>query len=135
MITTTIRNLFFGRERLWLIFMLNPDKNIGMIGFEVVGDTHSVGDGAYHYSIIKSASGIFVGFVHTHPGSDTTPSLSDRLTVAAWERALGKPLLNVVVSRNRKTYTVLYGGKEVPQDAIKFNWNTKIVHIKDLEAL
>lgn len=135
MITTMIRDLFFGREHLWLIFMLNPDKNIGMLAFEIVGDTHSVGDGARHYPIIKGAPRAFMGFVHTHPGSNTTPSLSDRLTVAAWERALGKPLLNVVVSQNRKAYTVLYGGKEIPQDSIKFNWNTKIVHIKNLEAL
>lgn len=34
-----------------------------------------------------------IGFVHTHPNTDASPSFTDHATMQAWVTALGKPLV------------------------------------------
>ncbi|HUG94404.1 MAG TPA: Mov34/MPN/PAD-1 family protein [Planctomycetaceae bacterium] len=41
-----------------------------------------------------------IGFLHTHPASEATPSRRDLATMRAWVSAFGKPLLCVIEGTN-----------------------------------
>lgn len=120
------------RERLWLLFWVNKEKTHALMTFESVGDHTSVSGNAAHYDTITTIPSLFVGFVHTHPGRDTQPSFQDRISVSAWERAIGRPLVNIVVSSNRKSYTILYDGYEQRSSSIVFSWRAKSIDFTPL---
>jgi proteasome lid subunit RPN8/RPN11 len=45
----------------------------------------------------EESRGDVIGFLHTHPACEATPSRRDVDTMQAWTSALGKPLLCVIV--------------------------------------
>lgn len=111
-ILTTIKNIFRPeRETLWLLFSFDSDPDIVSMYFKTVGNHNTVDGNRDHYDIVMDAPDEFRGFLHTHPrGWGLTPSYYDVATVSAWEKALGRPLLNIIAMPDLSDYFALYGG-------------------------
>ena len=112
-ILTKIKNLIRPeRETLWLLFSFYPDPNILSMYFKTTGERETVVGNSDHYEIVMDAPDNFRGFIHTHPsGFGLTPSWHDIVTVNAWEKALGRPLLSIIATPDLRQYAVYYGGE------------------------
>lgn len=111
-ILTTIKNLIRPeRETLWLLFSFYSDPNILSMYFKTTGTRNTVIGNSDHYEIVMDAPDYFRGFVHTHPAHfGLTPSYHDIVTVSAWEKALGRPLLSVIATPDLRQHMAYYGG-------------------------
>lgn len=111
-IITTIKNIFMPeREKLWLLFSFgNP--SVLLMFFETTGDEHGVVGNKDHYGLVMDMPDDFIGFLHTHPSSATlNASNYDLATVRAWEKALDRPLFNIITRTDGSEINALYGGK------------------------
>lgn len=117
-ILTTIKNLLYPeRETLWLLFSFYSDPDIVSMYFKTVGNRNTVDGDRDHYDIIMDAPDEFRGFLHTHPnGWGLTPSYYDIITVSAWEKTLGRPLLNIIATPDLSEHYALYNGVPYHRD-------------------
>lgn len=112
-ILTTIKNLVRPeRETLWLLFSFCSDPDILSMYFKTTGTRNTVVGNRDHYEIVMDAPNEFRGFIHTHPNNfGLTPSYHDIMTVSAWEKALGRQLLNIIATPDLRQYVAYYGGE------------------------
>lgn len=81
--------------RLWSLF----------IGFTVYQNSGEVAQVNFNWEkafsflpFLKNANKFLIGFYHTHPGGDPSPSTTDTETMGTWVKALGRPTLCLIKS-------------------------------------
>lgn len=85
--------------RLWSLF----------IGFTVYQNSGEVAQVNFNWEkafsflpFLKNANKFLIGFYHTHPGGEPSPSTTDTETMGTWVKAMGKAMLAGIKSGDKQ---------------------------------
>jgi hypothetical protein len=114
-------------EEVWFLFGIR----IGdlFFGFTVYQNKGEVASFSF-LPFLKNANKFLIGFYHTHPGGDPSPSSTDTETMGTWVKALGKGVLCGIKSGNQQK---CYLYKRVAEDSADIKYKKiKSVWVKNL---
>lgn len=85
-------------EEVWFLYGIRLwDLFVGFTIYQNSGEiAHITFDWKKAFSFLpfmKNANKFFIGFYHTHPGGDPSPSSTDTETMGTWVKGLGKSVL------------------------------------------
>jgi hypothetical protein len=122
-------------EEVWFLFGIRiGDLFFGFTVYQNKGEVASVTfDWKKAFSFLpflKNANKFLIGFYHTHPGGDPSPSSTDTETMGTWVKALGKGVLCGIKSGNQQK---CYLYKRVAEDSADIKYKKiKSVWVKNL---
>ncbi len=101
----------------------------GLLKYETEGTPGSVD---FPWQKIVASAKRILGFSHTHPGGFPSPSMVDDNTMIGWVKALGKPLLCGIESKDLlKIYLYERVNKKVEFRELPFKKIGNFITIKD----
>jgi len=122
-------------EHLWVLF----GRTIRILGLEFTfsksvylnfGTSSEVGFNADSLVSEEEQTGRVVGFLHTHPHCDASPSNRDRKTMFGWVGCFGKPLICAIRGIDGTNFWVYTDDHSEPVLAKHFGFRNRFFSIR-----